>query len=149
MINFLDQLCNIDHTWTKNLNESCHQLCRKFHTFIQLLIQKISWSSRLIKKVDQKNCQCDRGLRVPYYLVYWCLSNTSVSRIEAPVDDVYRGYYNKSLIRFRRVLIRQIRFRLKNLKKLLPSSRILPSYCFSEEIFFPKPWLKQILGRPY
>ena len=30
---------------------------------IQLLIQEISWSSRLIKKVDQENCQCDRGLR--------------------------------------------------------------------------------------
>ena len=31
----------------------------------------------------------------PYYLVYWGLSNTSVSRIEAPVDDVYRGSITK------------------------------------------------------
>ena len=78
------------------------------------------WSQRSLRSElnssTKNRVSCIRVL--PYYLVYWCLSNTSVSRIEAPMDDVYRGYYIKSLIGFRRVLIRQFRFRWKKSEKI-------------------------------
>ena len=42
---------------------------------IKLLIQEISLSSRLIKKVDQENCQCDRGFRAYTTIIIgnWCI----------------------------------------------------------------------------
>ena len=55
MIYFLDQLGS-------HLNEGPERELRCwFHLSIQFLIQEISWSGRLIKKVDLKNCHGDRA----------------------------------------------------------------------------------------
>ena len=52
----IDQLSWSTLQYWSHLNERVErELCCQFHTFIQLLIQEISWSSPLTKKFDQEN----------------------------------------------------------------------------------------------
>ena len=60
----VDQLSWSTRQYWSHLNERVErELSCQFHTFIQLLIQEISWSSRLIKKIASVTGALDAHLR--------------------------------------------------------------------------------------
>ena len=48
LINFLDQLGNIDHTWTKDLNETCvASFTLLFNSWFKKFLDQVAWSRKL------------------------------------------------------------------------------------------------------